>query len=183
MARRRYLSTKISTDTRVNRLAMESGDFAALLYTWLIPHAADDRTLTGDPEELMLQVCPGRRDKSPEDIAAALNAMVTLGLIVWDRGSATIEIAADDWHRWLGPSDISQRIRDITTAQWRRLRIAVFERDDYRCQYCGIVAASPECDHVIPISRGGTNEMSNLATACRKCNRSKQAKLITEWVH
>lgn len=81
MARRRYLSTDISTDTRVNKLAMNGGDFAALLYTWMIPHASDAALLPGDPEELLLIVCPGRRDKEPEDIANAVDAMVDLGLI------------------------------------------------------------------------------------------------------
>lgn len=81
MSRRRYVSTKISQDTRVNRLAIEYGDFAALLYTWMIPHAADDATLPGDPEELLYQVVPARRDKSVEDVQAALDGMAVLGLI------------------------------------------------------------------------------------------------------
>ena len=38
MARRRYISTNISTDPKVNILAEKYGDFAALLYTWMIPH-------------------------------------------------------------------------------------------------------------------------------------------------
>lgn len=84
MARRRYLSSAISTDKLVNRLALDAGDFAALLYTWMIPHAADNATLTGDPEELLMQVFPGRRDKEPEDVAQALAAMAELGLITWD---------------------------------------------------------------------------------------------------
>jgi len=81
MARRRYVSTTISQDTRVNKLAVKCGDFAALLYTWMIPHAADDATLPGDPEELLYQILPGRRDKSPEDVQAALDGMAALGLI------------------------------------------------------------------------------------------------------
>lgn len=84
MSRRRYVSTQISQDTRVNRLAVSYGDFAALLYTWMIPHAADDATLPGDPEELLYQVLPGRRDKSPEDVQAALDGMVALGLVQYN---------------------------------------------------------------------------------------------------
>ena len=48
MSRRRYLSTEVSLDTRINRLALEAGDFAALLYTWMIPHAEDDASITAD---------------------------------------------------------------------------------------------------------------------------------------
>lgn len=86
MARRRYISTDISRDARINKLAMQAGDFAALLYTWLIPHVEDDARLKGTAEEVLLMVMPGRRDKQPEDIEAALQAMHDLGLIVWNPG-------------------------------------------------------------------------------------------------
>jgi len=81
MARRRYISTKISLDKLVNRLAMEHGDFAALLYTWLIPHAEDDCTLPTDPEEILMTVFPGRRDKTAADVKKAIEAIVTIGLL------------------------------------------------------------------------------------------------------
>lgn len=66
--------------------------------------------------------------------------------------------------------------------EWRRVRKAVFERDKYRCQYCGEKAVRLECDHVIPISIGGSNGMDNLVTACYDCNRSKRAKPVQEWI-
>lgn len=84
MARRRYLSTDISLDSRVNQLAVECGDFAVLLYTWMIPHAEDDASLGKDSFELMLRVLPGRRDKTIEDVNAALAGMVALGLVEID---------------------------------------------------------------------------------------------------
>jgi hypothetical protein len=81
VSRRRYISTDISLDKRVNTLARDGGDFAVLLYTWMIPHAGDDATITGDPEELLYTVFPGRRDKTPEDIETALEDMTDLDLI------------------------------------------------------------------------------------------------------
>lgn len=66
------------------------------------------------------------------------------------------------------------------SSSWRALRQAVFERDEFTCVYCG--AKDPlACDHVIPRSRGGRNEMSNLVTACRPCNSSKRDRLLSEW--
>jgi hypothetical protein len=83
MARRRYVSTKVSTDAAVNRLAQDS-DFAALLYTWLIPHCEDDGLLpSGDPDEILAMVVPMRRDKSAVDISDALELMEKLELIIW----------------------------------------------------------------------------------------------------
>lgn len=72
MARRRYISTDISTDKTVNKMAMKYGDFAALFYTWLIPHIEDNCEITGDAEELLAIVCPWRRDKTVEDISGVI---------------------------------------------------------------------------------------------------------------
>lgn len=40
------------------------------------------------------------------------------------------------------------------------------------CHYCGAPKAGT-VDHVIPVSRGGTNDASNLVPACGPCNYSK----------
>lgn len=82
--RRRYISTDISRDKLVNELARDYGEFAVLLYTWMIPHAEDDATLSGDPYELRMSVCPGLRDRTDEDVAAALRGMHDVGLLIWD---------------------------------------------------------------------------------------------------
>jgi hypothetical protein len=100
MSRRRYISTDISTDTQVNRLARSGGDFAAMLYTWLIPHADDDGIIYGDEEEIILQVIPGRRDKSLQDVIAALEAMVKLGLITWEREGRRILFPAKSFYKY-----------------------------------------------------------------------------------
>lgn len=86
MARRRWLSTNISIDGPVNRLAMQYGDFAALLFTWMIPAAGDDGVIRGDPEEILAQVMPHRRDVTGTQVAEALGAMASaeFGLIEWD---------------------------------------------------------------------------------------------------
>lgn len=56
-----------------------------------------------------------------------------------------------------------------------RLRFKIYRRDGFTCQYCGRTAREMELsiDHIIPISKGGTNDASNLTTACMPCNRGK----------
>ncbi len=55
----------------------------------------------------------------------------------------------------------------------------LFARDGYRCQYCGRPGAELKPrealtrDHVVPMSRGGTNEWTNVVTACSPCNTRK----------
>jgi hypothetical protein len=69
----------------------------------------------------------------------------------------------------------------LSPESWTGLREIVFERDNYTCQYCGYFGDELECDHVHPISRGGTNELGNLITSCGPCNKSKRDKLLFEW--
>lgn len=66
-------------------------------------------------------------------------------------------------------------------AEWQELRTAIFGRDDYTCQYCGTRGGSLQCDHVVPVARGGSNTADNLKTACEPCNKSKGALLLSEW--
>lgn len=63
----------------------------------------------------------------------------------------------------------------------RKVRFAVFLRDKFTCQYCGRQAPEVviEIDHVLPCSKGGTNDLNNLVTACRDCNRGKSERKIT----
>ena len=62
----------------------------------------------------------------------------------------------------------------------------LFARDHYRCQYCGRGSAdlrpreSLTRDHLIPLSRGGTNEWTNVVTACSACNTRKANRLPSE---
>jgi len=67
-------------------------------------------------------------------------------------------------------------------SRWEQLRSLIFRRDNYTCQYCGSKALPLHCDHVIPVSRGGSNLESNLKTACKPCNLSKNDKLLEEWI-
>jgi 5-methylcytosine-specific restriction endonuclease McrA len=59
---------------------------------------------------------------------------------------------------------------------------AQMKRQKGRCYYCSKeVGDSYTVEHVIPLSRGGTNDPSNLVIACASCNFSKQNKLPHEW--
>jgi len=55
----------------------------------------------------------------------------------------------------------------------------LFDRDDYRCQYCGnhFEAAHLNMDHVIPRDRGGRTSWENIVTSCIKCNSRKANRL------
>lgn len=67
------------------------------------------------------------------------------------------------------------------TALPKKVRFEVFKRDSFTCQYCGRSAPNVilEVDHIVPVAEGGTNEVINLITSCRDCNRGKGARLLS----
>jgi HNH endonuclease len=62
----------------------------------------------------------------------------------------------------------------------KRIRFAVLTRDRFTCRYCGRSAPAVvlHVDHVHPVSRGGSDDESNLVTACVECNSSKSDKIL-----
>jgi 5-methylcytosine-specific restriction enzyme A len=59
------------------------------------------------------------------------------------------------------------------------VRNYVFQRDKYQCQSCGKISQETHLsiDHIIPLSRGGKNDISNLQTLCLTCNQQKTDKI------
>lgn len=57
-------------------------------------------------------------------------------------------------------------------------------RSGGRCTYCTEPFDSNRLvtwDHIIPVTRGGTYSVGNLAPCCVSCNASKQNRTVTEW--
>ena len=67
---------------------------------------------------------------------------------------------------------------DFYGPDWAATRLQILERDNYACRYCGKDAT--HVDHILPVSRGGTNDHENLAASCAHCNLSKGDKTPEE---
>jgi 5-methylcytosine-specific restriction endonuclease McrA len=61
----------------------------------------------------------------------------------------------------------------------RASRPRIYKRDNYECVYCGS-KKDLTLDHVLPKSRGGGNDWTNLVTSCFKCNLKKGNKTPDE---
>lgn len=63
-------------------------------------------------------------------------------------------------------------------------RELIFERDDYRCVYCGeqFDVGELTVDHVQPRMRGGDHSSGNLVTACNACNARKAGLRLDEFL-
>ncbi|MDR2256995.1 MAG: HNH endonuclease [Arthrobacter sp.] len=71
------------------------------------------------------------------------------------------------------------------TSQWKKARSQAINRalrlEQHTCPFCntelnyqqGRQPNSPEVDHIVPHSKGGTNDPSNLRIICRRCNQSR----------
>jgi 5-methylcytosine-specific restriction endonuclease McrA len=87
-------------------------------------------------------------------------------------------------HWWLHQEEIKKRCATnrskrlgMSKKKWQALRQAVLERDNHTCRECGDQdGPNLHVDHIIPLSKGGPNDMSNLRALCAKCNQRKGAK-------
>lgn len=71
-------------------------------------------------------------------------------------------------------------------------RKRILERDNYTCQVCGQKVNDKgsyhenenyyNIDHIVPLSKCGTNKDSNLRVTCKRCNCSKQNKQINDFI-
>lgn len=75
---------------------------------------------------------------------------------------------------WMEMADAPSKTMNTWASRYisEETRMKVLARDGHQCRVCGS-REDLEIDHVVPISKGGTGEISNLQTLCRKCNRSK----------
>lgn len=57
-----------------------------------------------------------------------------------------------------------------------KIRQTVMERNGYRCVKCDSFN-DLQIDHIYPHSKGGSDNLDNLQTLCRVCNRIKKTKV------
>jgi hypothetical protein len=118
-------------------------------------------------------------EKTPAQIAEAINEHLTslhrnLGHHWWIgtgyAGRGVIFAA-----RRLGLIDdacLSDELKK-TKRKWLSMRIKkqVLKRDQMRCQNCGSISGGLEIHHIRPVVRGGTDDIDNLVTLCKKCHK------------
>lgn len=65
-----------------------------------------------------------------------------------------------------------QKVKIPSSIRWQ-----VWERDNFTCKQCG-TRANLSVDHIVPESKGGSLNLDNLQTLCKKCNSSKGMKVV-----
>jgi len=78
-------------------------------------------------------------------------------------------------------SPVTTAEKPVRKAISTRTRFEIFKRDGFKCLYCGATPPNAllEVEHIIAVANGGSNDRSNLCTACQNCNRGKSDKPLT----
>lgn len=64
--------------------------------------------------------------------------------------------------------------RSYSSAEYRANRERRHELAGGRCEACGVrLGPGWECDHILPLKDGGTDELGNLRCRCRACHQAK----------
>lgn len=140
--------------------------------------------IRSDGEDLINSMIEGL-DKSgrPEELGAFVERLCPI-LTREDRPRRECARAArppspsGPMERWGYDGPITPRLAD---KDWWPLRNSVVDDADSTCHYCGDRHDNMCADHVVPLSRGGTNDRENLVCCCIPCNSSKADRLLSEW--
>lgn len=95
---------------------------------------------------------------------------LTEAAVIASLGSSTLQ---EDCAKFIG----AVRVAKNKPSKWQ-----VFERDRFQCRYCRYDGSlfeawlNLEVDHLKPRKCGGTNQDSNLVTACKSCNAIKGSR-------
>lgn len=94
-------------------------------------------------------------------------------------GSWIMSVSCPDGQRRVFAERRKPRVTSSRPIMSSELRFEVLSAAGFTCQYCGRSAPSVELhvDHVVPVSKGGTNDRENLAAACVDCNLGKGARI------
>lgn len=66
----------------------------------------------------------------------------------------------------------SPTVRRHLQADYAHIFMTIGRRDGFHCQNCHITTGL-EIDHVVPVIKGGANDLTNLQLLCKPCNCSK----------
>ena len=67
----------------------------------------------------------------------------------------------------------SAQTRKEAKSRYDSLFMEVGRRDGFACATCGYAGNDLQLDHVVPVAKGGTNDLGNLQLLCPPCNLAK----------
>jgi len=96
---------------------------------------------------------------------------------IHSRPSSSPERRSEYYHQRRA-RELHCQVNDLTKEQWEQ----ILKDFNYCCAYCLKPLKRADREHVMPVSRGGNNTMSNVVPACRRCNVRKNKRTLIEFV-
>jgi hypothetical protein len=129
-----------------------------------------------------VETLAARARVDPLDVIHVINDLVNSGDVVDVASMASILTGSDPGYAITISSQYrSAELRrdpayDVNKRQVTRIVAArVFQRDAFRCRYCGS-CIDLSIDHIVPQKNGRDDSIENLVTCCRSCNSRKGAR-------
>lgn len=106
-------------------------------------------------------------------------------------------LSLDDWQTLLRQTDILETemftpdengkiVKTLFRKSQRQIdayiQWAVFQRDNYKCRYCGRTGIPLTVDHVDLYEEGGATTERNLISACKNCNKDRGRTYYDDWL-
>lgn len=138
------------------------------------------RIITASAKQQQIDLSPDAADliakysnECPADSLRALKQVYTYA-VVHSNGHITSAIAKEAMAIFNIKADSLIVERESIPSD---VKMAVWQRDQGRCAKCGS-QAKLEYDHIIPVSKGGSNAERNIQLLCEHCNRIKSANIV-----
>lgn len=97
-------------------------------------------------------------------------------LLRWEASSEfTRTTGWPGWEKYIGPPPANTGLQYVKRKLPKSLRLEVFRRDGLVCKNCGSNQRLT-VDHIIPESKGGSDDPENLQTLCSPCNSRKRCR-------
>lgn len=185
---KRMIHSDISDSDKIASLSPD----ALSLFCLLIPHFNAHGKLHGDPNFVKGKVCPKIKWFTIRKITNCLKEISLKTNVKWFEYNGLHYLHSLNWKehqpglRKFGEDDLPSYggIARKDPYPTNLTRKEVYTRDQYKCVYCHVdLSNEPRkicLDHVIPLDQMGSNNIKNLATACKKCNQKKWAKTPKE---
>ncbi len=183
MARNRMLKPEFWEDEDLAKLSPEN----RLFYIASWNFADDNGILNGSSRWLIAKVFPYDENITTENIEDYIFNLSNMGKFYKYQvdGRDYIYILNFRKHQRIvkpcpssAPLPENYKHLDLGQSLTQTVRLDVYERDKYVCQYCGLdLSDKPKLqsiDHIIPLMQLGSNMNNNLVTCCKSCNSKKQ---------
>lgn len=158
----------------------KTGDFDVYYYWELSVIIASKAVMNSDPSLREIQLLFGivlGGNYTASEVYAAVKYLSQIGVLVQKDYRVIVDGSVSNEIFLMGIPRKNGKRKCVTTKD----RFRVFRNDGFRCVSCG---RSPEdgaklqVDHIIPVSRGGKNRMSNYQTLCQDCNLGKMTDTV-----